>query len=90
MILFADTVPGLQRIPASGGTPSPVTQVNRQAGETHHYYPQFLPGGKKFLYHVRHNETEKRGIVIGSLDAKPGTPAVWVMQAQYKAVYDAG
>lgn len=90
VILFADTVPGLQRIPASGGTPSPVTQVNREAGETHHYYPQFLPGGKKFLYRVRHNETEKRGIVIGSLDSKPGTPAVWVMQAQYMAVYDAG
>ena len=89
VILFADTVPGLQRIPASGGTPSPVTQVNREAGETHHYYPQFLPGGKKFLYHVRHNDAEKRGICIGSLEAKPGTPALWIMQAQYKAVYDA-
>ena len=90
VIVFGDRGPGLQRIPASGGTPSPVTRVNKEAGETFHYYPQFLPGGKQFLYLVRHGEAEKMGIYIGSLDGKPGTPATRIVQTQFKADYDAG
>ena len=90
MIVFGDQGPGLQRIPASGGTPSLVTRVNKEAGETFHYYPQFLPGGKQFLYLVRHGEAEKMGIYIGSLDGKPGTPATRIVQTQFKAEYDAG
>ncbi len=90
VIVFGDRGPGLQRIPASGGTPSPVTRVNKEAGETYHYYPQFLPGGKQFLYLVRHGEAEKMGIYLGSLDGKPGTPAPRIVQTQFKAAYDAG
>lgn len=90
VIVFGDRAPGLQRIPASGGTPSLVTQVNKEAGELFHVYPQFLPGGKQFLYLVRHGEAEKMGIYIGSLDDKPGTPATRIVQTQYKATYDAG
>ncbi len=90
VILFGDVVAGLQRIPASGGTPSAVTQVNKDAGETHHYYPQFLPGGRDFLYLVRHVEREKMEIRIGSLDNKPGTPGISVMQTPFNAAYDAG
>jgi hypothetical protein len=55
--------------------PSPVTRVNKEAGEMIHLYPQFLPGGKQFLYFIRHGEAEKMGIYMGSLDGKPGTPA---------------
>ena len=86
LILFGDQLAGLQRIPASGGTPSPVTQLNQEAGETAHYYPQFLPGGKEFLYLVRHADAEKMGIFVGSLDGKPATR---IVQTEYKAVYDA-
>ena len=67
-----------------------MTRVNKEAGETFHYYPQFLPGGKQFLYLVRHGEAEKMGIYIGSLDGKPGTPATRIVQTQFKAEYDAG
>ena len=90
VIVFGDQGPGLQRIPASGGTPSLVTRVNKEAGEMFHYYPQFLPGGKQFLYLVRHGEAEKMGIYIGSLDGKPGTPATRIVQTEFKAEYDAG
>jgi eukaryotic-like serine/threonine-protein kinase len=89
VIVFGDQTPGLQRIPASGGTPSLVTRVNKEAGELFHYYPQFLPGGKQFLYLVRHGEAEKMGIYIGSLDGKPGTPETRIVQTQFKAEYDA-
>jgi dipeptidyl aminopeptidase/acylaminoacyl peptidase len=67
-----------------------VTRVNKEAGETYHYYPQFLPGGKQFLYLVRHGEAEETGIYIGSLDGKPGTPATRIVRTEFKAAYDAG
>ena len=89
VIVFGDSGLGLQRIPASGGTPSLVTQVNKEAGETYHYYPQFLPGGKQFLYLVRHGDAEKMGIYLGSLHDRPGTPATRIVQTQFKAEYDA-
>ena len=90
VILFSDQGMGVHRIPASGGTPSPVTQLNREAGELAHYYPQFLPGGRRFLYLVRHGSAEKIGIRVASLDAKPGAPSPQIVQTQYKAEYDPG
>ena len=86
VILFVGQQTELNRIPAAGGTPKPVTRLNRDAGETSHYYPQFLPGGKEFLYLVRHNEPDKMGIFVGSLDGKPATR---LLQTEYRAVYDA-
>ncbi len=85
-ILFSDQASGLKRIAASGGTPVVVTTLNKQAGETHHYYPQYLPGGKLYLYLVRNAETEKNAIYLGSLDGKA---AVKVVDSGYRAVYDA-
>lgn len=86
VILFGEQLAGLQRVPASGGTPSPVTQLNKEAGELAHYYPQFLPGGKEFLYLVRHREADSMWIYVGSLDGKPATR---ILQTESKAVYDA-
>ena len=87
VILFGDQATGLQRISASGGTASPVTQLDREAGESAHYYPQFLPGGKKFLYLARHAESEKMAVFLGSLDGKRATR---ILLTEHKAVYDAG
>jgi Tol biopolymer transport system component len=39
---------GLSRIHASGGTPQPVTKMER--GELTHGWPQVLPGGKAILF----------------------------------------
>lgn len=85
VILFGDHADGLQRIPASGGKPALVTKVDKEGGETHHYYPQFLPDGKRFLYHVRHRDPDKQTIIAGSLDGKA---SVKVMQSDYRALYD--
>jgi hypothetical protein len=87
VILFSSQLAAVQRIPASGGTPSPVTKLNREAGESAHYYPQFLPGEQQFLYLVRYRDPEQGGIFIGSLDGKPATR---ILQTQYRATYDAG
>jgi serine/threonine-protein kinase len=39
---------GLSRIPAAGGPPTPVTDL--QSGENTHRWPQILPGGKAVLF----------------------------------------
>jgi len=87
IILFSTQNSGVQRIPSSGGTPSPVTKLNQEAGETAHYYPHFLPGGQQFLYFARHRGADKSGVYIASLDGKP---AMRIVPTEYRAAYDAG
>jgi len=49
VIIFApDAISPLQRVPAAGGVPTPVTTIaNGAAG---HAFPQFLPDGQRVLY----------------------------------------
>ena len=86
VILYADQAVGLNRIPASGGTPVPLTKVDAAKGELDHGYPQFLPGGKEFLFLVRSNDAARAGIYWGSLDGR--TP-VLILPTQFKGLYDA-
>ena len=86
MILFADQIVGLQRIAASGGAPAPVTKIDSTKGEVSHYYPQFLPGGKEFLYLVRSNGAAVTGIYLGSLDGKG---PVQILATEFNGLYDA-
>ena len=44
-----NVVGGLSRIPANGGAPAPLTELDR-ARETTHRWPQILPGGKAVLF----------------------------------------
>ena len=44
---------GVLRVPASGGTPQPVTQLNATRQELSHRWSQFLPDGKHFLFYAR-------------------------------------
>ena len=59
----------LYRLPATGGTPVPVTALAK--GESTHRFPQFLPDGKRFLYLRLSTDPAASGIYIGSIDAKP-------------------
>jgi serine/threonine protein kinase len=86
VILFSERNSGLMRVSADGGKPVAVTTINRQAGELSHLYPQFLPGGQRFLYLVRHSDPEKHGIYIGALDGK--LPPVRVLKTDLQARYD--
>jgi len=40
----------LSRIPSAGGTPTAITEVDRERGENTHRWPQILPGGKAVLF----------------------------------------
>ena len=85
-ILFAVRSAGLMLIKASGsGARVPVTKINLDAGEPFHYYPQFLPGGKEFLFFVFHSDPAKKGIYWGALD---GRPPVLLLQSDFNGIYD--
>jgi eukaryotic-like serine/threonine-protein kinase len=49
-ILFTQFLDGIYRVSADGGTPTRVTRLDKSKRELNHYWPQFLPGGRSFLY----------------------------------------
>jgi predicted Ser/Thr protein kinase len=75
---------GIERVPASGGTPVAVSTVNRPAGERSHRWPNALPGGKVVLYSLglgaswdnakvvaqRLDTGERKVIINGGCDAR--------------------
>jgi eukaryotic-like serine/threonine-protein kinase len=71
-ILFSPSVlSGLVRVSSSGGTPTPVTQLDLSRFETSHRWATFLPDGRHFLY-LAANFTGRLGynaIYLGSLDS---------------------
>jgi len=64
VILFAPTfVSALMRVPASGGTPEPVTKLDSTSQDTQRW-PQFMPDGRHFVY-------------LGALHGDPHRSAIW-------------
>jgi hypothetical protein len=82
----------LYRVSASGGTPVPVTKLDEAAGDVQHWYPSFLPDGRRFLYFAVGSKTgsliDPRGVYIGSLD--PDEPPMLVIQGGSNAKYANG
>ena len=69
VIVFSSNI--LMRVPASGGTPAPLTALDASRKEIGHYLPTFLPDGRRFLYLRVSPTTDTSGIYVGTLDAKP-------------------
>ncbi len=65
---------GLSRVPAGGGVPTPVTELNAGRQEITHRYPRFLPDGRHFIYWVWSAEESNTGIYVGSLDPNDKLP----------------
>ena len=82
VIVFSGLGSGLSRVPAAGGVPSPVTKPS--TSEELHRYPEFLPGGNRFLFLINPGKPEVSGIYAGSLD---GTPPVRILSDESNAVY---
>ena len=73
----------LVRIPASGGSPSPVTKWTK--GEPQHAYPWFLPDGRHFLFvTLTAGPTGHYQIRIGSLDSLESKA---LLEADSTAIY---
>ncbi len=65
----------IYRVPASGGTPTPVTKFF-EPGEHTNRWPQFLPDGKHFLYYAQSDLPGRSGTLAASLDG--GAPKLLV------------
>ena len=61
--LGGDTI--IQRLDASDGGPRSAT--NLEEGESEHFFPQFLPDGKHYLFFVRSVKEGARGVYLGNL-----------------------
>ena len=73
---------GLMRVSAEGGASETLTTT--EGTQTGHYWPQFMPDGRRLLYLAWSGQTGERRIVASSLDSKTATR---VMPSESKASY---
>ncbi len=66
-ILIGMNFSGILRVSDSGGEPVEISPLDKQLGENSLRYPQFLPGGDRFIYYSRTNAPANHGIYIDSL-----------------------
>jgi Tol biopolymer transport system component len=85
--ILIGTLGALFRVPASGGTPAPLTTLDSSRGERAHMWPQALPRGR-FLYFVASDRPEHTGIYAASL-AKPAD-RVHLLAINTNALYAPG
>jgi hypothetical protein len=70
VILYVPTISSpVYQIPASGGTPAQVTELNTNHNESHRW-PVFLADGKHFLFYVGNQQLDLKGIYVASVDSK--------------------
>jgi serine/threonine protein kinase/Tol biopolymer transport system component len=90
VIVFAPTSTGvLHRVPASGGTSTPITKLDETAVETSHRWPFFLPDGDHFLYLGGGGLTIGEGAVI-SVGSLRNNDRKMLMSADSNAAYAQG
>ncbi len=69
-ILFADWAKGLYTVRASGSDPALVAALDPTARDIAVAWPQFLPGGRRFLYQVVSLDAARSGVYVGDLDTR--------------------
>jgi Tol biopolymer transport system component len=84
---FSDS---LRQIPATGGSFTAATTLDRSSGERSHAWPYFLPDGNHFLFLGAADSAQSQGlqtwtVKIGSLDSKETKT---LLQSNTKAIYD--
>jgi hypothetical protein len=87
-IVFGTARGGMWRVPANGGVPVPVTQVDRARGEIGHGAPRLLPDGQHFLYARASGRAGASGLYIGRLDTAPSDqPVEMLLATESRPVY---
>jgi Tol biopolymer transport system component/tRNA A-37 threonylcarbamoyl transferase component Bud32 len=66
-ILLGRLLDTIYRVPASGGEPRPLTELDRSHKETRHYFPFVLPDGEHFLYVITSPLADTQGIWVASM-----------------------
>ena len=97
LVATASLETGLQRVPASGGTPQVLTRPNRERGEADHLWPHYLPGSRAVLFTITAPTGGIEAAQVAILDVNAGTWKTLIpgaSQAQYVSsghvVYVAG
>jgi serine/threonine protein kinase/Tol biopolymer transport system component len=70
VILLGNYPGGIRQLSAAGGAIRPVTALDPSHHEIGHVFPQFLPGGNRFLYLARSQVAGESAIYVASLDGK--------------------
>jgi serine/threonine protein kinase len=82
VIIFAPDAGGpLFRVPASGGTPVPVTRLDSARREYGHRFPTLLPDGDHFLYVALPGKNGKFEVFAGSLSDDTARTAITSLEA---------
>src|SRR5262245_34813481 len=67
-ILVAVDNQAIQRVPASGGSPTAVFRLDESRKERSQFWPVFLPDGRHFLYQSWTGHSEESTLYVGSID----------------------
>jgi len=90
VIVYApDFQTGLFQVSAQGGTPAPVTKLNRTIHTTHRW-PTMLPDGEHFLYIAANHgggDRQQNGVYFASLDGKVNRR---ILAGEASVAYSAG
>ena len=82
---------GLVQMPAGGGTPQPLTTLDKDRFDVAHRWPQFLPDGRHFIFYVVSTTntitSEYSGIYLGSLDSDETT---MLLRSESRGLYAGG
>ncbi len=72
IVLSPNNRVALSKVSSAGGTPEPLTTLDKQAGEVTHRWPQVLPGGKAVLFTSSTNwdNYEDADLVVYSLASR--------------------
>ncbi len=70
ILFWKDFTGPVVAVPATGGTPVPVTAVDASRGEIGHVHPAFLPDGRHFVFVAHNIDPEKTSVMLASLDSK--------------------
>ena len=77
----------ISRISASGGVVTAATTFDSDQAVISHYWPQFLPDGRHFLYYQRSSKPEYRGVYVTALDSSSSTR---IFESDGMALYASG
>jgi eukaryotic-like serine/threonine-protein kinase len=85
-ILFSGNITSaVYRVSALGGSPVPITKVNRSMKEIGHRWPQFLPDHKHFLYFALSNDAANFGGTYSA--ALDGRETKLILHTDSNAIY---
>jgi Tol biopolymer transport system component len=87
IVFTASPYSAILRVSASGGPVTEETSLNTREGVLQHYWPQFLPDGRRFLYYQRSSTPDHQGIYAKTLGASDAT---FVLNTDGMAVHTPG